>query len=91
MKQCGRFVVDGLFSHQEIESLLGIFQKGLQYGHSSGGASILDLHSGALSNGENFINIFSVTAGEPLWSESEFSIYKYLLSFDILSYLQTHN
>jgi hypothetical protein len=78
MKQCGRFVVDGLFSNEEIESLLGIFKKGLAYGHSSGGASILDLHSGALSKGENFINIFSVTADKPLWSESEMSTYKYL-------------
>jgi len=76
IKQCGRFVVDGLFSDQEIESLLGIFQKGLQYGHSSGGASILDLHSGALSKGENFINIFSATADKPLWNELELSTYK---------------
>lgn len=89
MKQCGRFVVDGLFSNEEIESLLGIFKKGLAYGHSSGGASILDLHSGALSKGENFINIFSVTADKPLWSESELATYKYL-DFVTLSFKFTH-
>ncbi|XP_046440484.1 2-oxoglutarate and iron-dependent oxygenase domain-containing protein 3-like [Daphnia pulex] len=75
MKQCGRFVMDGLFVENQIDTLLGIFQKGLQFGHSSGGASILDLHSGALSKGERFINVFSNPETQNLWSEAELAFY----------------
>jgi hypothetical protein len=71
MKQCGRFVTEGLFVEDQINTLLGIFQKGLQFGHSSGGASIFDLHSGALSKGERFINVFGNLETQNLWSEAE--------------------
>ena len=47
--KCGRAVVDGLFSIEESHRLLSIAKKGLVKGGSNGGASILDLHSGALS------------------------------------------
>ena len=47
--KCGRVVVDGLVSAEELDGLLRVAKKGLSRGGSSGGASILDLHSGALS------------------------------------------
>ena len=75
MKQCGRFVMDGLFLEDQVDKLLSIFEKGLQFGHSSGGASILDLHSGALSKGERFINVFSNPETKNLWSETELAFY----------------
>lgn len=75
MKQCGRFVMDGLFTEDQVNLLLSLFKKGLEYGHSSGGASILDLHSGALSKGERFINIFSNPETRNIWSEVELASY----------------
>ena len=75
IKQCGRFVVDGLFSEDQINTLLGIFQKGLEFGSSSGGASILDLHSGALSKGERFINVYSNPETRNIWSDVEMASY----------------
>lgn len=75
IKQCGRFVMDGLFQEDQLNTLLGIFKKGLQFGHSSGGASILDLHSGALSKGERFINIFTNPETKNIWSETELASY----------------
>ncbi len=47
--KCGRAIVDQLFSEEESHRLLSIAKKGLVKGGSNGGASILDLHSGALS------------------------------------------
>lgn len=69
-------MVDGLFEEEEIDTLLNIFRKGLKYGGSSGGASILDLHSGALSKGQNFINVFTSNPdGRNLWSQEELATY----------------
>ncbi|XP_076804084.1 2-oxoglutarate and iron-dependent oxygenase domain-containing protein 3-like [Clavelina lepadiformis] len=55
---CGRCVKDGIVSEKEVESLRQIVKNCLKYGGSSGGASILDLHSGAMSKGEKFVNIY---------------------------------
>ena len=63
---CGRCVKDGLLTASEVELLKSIAQRGLAYGGSSGGASILDLHSGALSKGEKFINIYQSLPKEEL-------------------------
>ena len=65
-KYCGRCVKDGLLSEEEVELLKHLAEGGLAYGGSSGGASILDLHSGALSKGEKFVNIYKYVAKEHL-------------------------
>ena len=70
--------MDGLFDEEQISSLLAIFHKGLKHGGSSGGASILDLHSGALSKGDKFINVFSLPEGRNLWTASELAVYTYV-------------
>ncbi|XP_026749935.1 2-oxoglutarate and iron-dependent oxygenase domain-containing protein 3-like [Galleria mellonella] len=75
-KQCKRFVSDKVISEREADELLTIAKKGLQLGGSSGGASILDLHSGALSMGEHFINIYKIAAAKNTFSENDFNIYR---------------
>ncbi|XP_041473402.1 2-oxoglutarate and iron-dependent oxygenase domain-containing protein 3-like isoform X1 [Lytechinus variegatus] len=57
-KVCGRGVMDTIVSEKEARQLVEVAKKGLSYGGSNGGASILDLHSGALSKGDSFINIY---------------------------------
>ncbi|XP_030840381.1 2-oxoglutarate and iron-dependent oxygenase domain-containing protein 3-like [Strongylocentrotus purpuratus] len=57
-KLCGRGVMDTIVSEKEAKQLVEVAKKGLSYGGSNGGASILDLHSGALSKGDSFINIY---------------------------------
>jgi hypothetical protein len=44
-------------THEEAEQLLDLAKRGFALGGSSGSASILDLHSGALSQGEAFVNV----------------------------------
>lgn len=75
IKQCGRSVMDGLFTEDEVRTLLNVFKKGLQYGQSTGGASILDLHSGALSMGERFVNVFTLLKGKSIWTQTELAAY----------------
>jgi len=58
--RCGRAVIDGVVTKQEAAQLLSIAKRGLTLGGSNGGASIIDLHSGALSKGDKFINIYSL-------------------------------
>ncbi|KAL3875793.1 hypothetical protein ACJMK2_033709 [Sinanodonta woodiana] len=77
-KHCRRVVMDNLVSEEEAAYLLGIAKKGLQFGGSSGGASILDLHSGALSKGDKFINIYRVLEEmhENVFTKNDFDIYR---------------
>ena len=56
--KCGRFIMDDIITVAESHKLLTILKKGLSKGGGNGGASILDLHSGALSHGDNFINLY---------------------------------
>ncbi|KAM3965534.1 2-oxoglutarate and iron-dependent oxygenase domain-containing protein 3 [Aphomia sociella] len=74
-KECKRFVTDKVISEREADQLLAIAKKGLKLGGSSGGASILDLHSGALSKGEHFVNIYSKVEAKNLFTEQDFNIY----------------
>ena len=73
-KRCGRCIMDNLFEKEKMVRLRQIAEKGLKYGGSNGGASILDLHSGALSRGEKFINIYSI--GKKIFSKGDFELYK---------------
>ncbi|CAG2171379.1 unnamed protein product [Oppiella nova] len=49
-------------------------------GGSSGGASILDLHTGALSMATNFVNIYKLIESKPqkeeVFSEKDFEVYR---------------
>lgn len=59
IKTCSRIVTDSVVDLEEASMLLNIAKRGLAHGGSNGGASILDLHSGALSMGEKFVNIYT--------------------------------
>ncbi|ESO87050.1 hypothetical protein LOTGIDRAFT_106996 [Lottia gigantea] len=77
-KKCGRVVMDNIVSKEDARHLLMVAKKGLALGGSNGGASILDLHSGALSKDNSFINIYRLIEDQQinLLSETDFSIYR---------------
>ncbi|XP_011311363.1 2-oxoglutarate and iron-dependent oxygenase domain-containing protein 3 [Fopius arisanus] len=75
-EKCGRIVTDKLVSTSETDVLLKIAVNGMNLGGSAGGASILDLHSGALSKGAHFINIFSLEEASRIFNPPDFAIYK---------------
>ncbi|XP_048346048.1 2-oxoglutarate and iron-dependent oxygenase domain-containing protein 3 isoform X2 [Sphaerodactylus townsendi] len=58
-RKCGRGITDAIISRGEAERIRRLAEKGLSLGGSDGGASILDLHSGALSLGKHFVNMYS--------------------------------
>ncbi|CAK1542146.1 unnamed protein product [Leptosia nina] len=75
-KKCKRFVTDTVVSSLEVDNLLFIAKKGLKYGRSLGGASIIDLHSGAMSKGQFFINIYESPNMKKLFTEDDFNLYR---------------
>jgi len=72
--RCGRFIADDLVTVSEAHKLLDLAKKGLAKGGGNGGASILDLHSGALSHGDNFINLYKTHPG--VFSQKDFETYR---------------
>lgn len=75
-EKCGRVVTDKLISATETDVLLKIAINGINLGGSNGGVSTLDLHSGALSKGNGFINIYLLDEATKIFNAAEFAIYK---------------
>lgn len=74
--KCGRFVTDNLVSEPEANLLIELAKKGLSFGGGTGGVSILDLHSGALSKGNSFINIYTLPEAKGFLNEDALKAYK---------------
>jgi len=74
---CGRVVTDSVVTAADAARLLDIAKAGFLHSGSDGGASILDLHSGALSRGDRFINIYTLISAvsESPFRESDFKLY----------------
>lgn len=79
-KKCGRYVTDKLVTANEADILLKIAKRGIALGGSDGGASILDLHSGALSYGQKFVNIYSIEESRKIFNTADLAIYKIVKS-----------
>ncbi|XP_045450349.1 2-oxoglutarate and iron-dependent oxygenase domain-containing protein 3-like [Melitaea cinxia] len=75
-KYCKRFVTDKVISLRETEELIKIAQKGLRHGGSSGGASIFDLHSGALSKGPHFVNVYKIKELKNHFTQEGFNTFR---------------
>ncbi|MPC43799.1 2-oxoglutarate and iron-dependent oxygenase domain-containing protein 3 [Portunus trituberculatus] len=69
-------VSDSLIKPGEVAALRNIAERGLAFGGSSGGASILDLHSGALSQGNAFVNIYKLETSRKIFTGEDFKIYR---------------
>ncbi|XP_008837881.1 2-oxoglutarate and iron-dependent oxygenase domain-containing protein 3 isoform X3 [Nannospalax galili] len=77
-RKCGRGVTDMVITREEAERIRSIAEKGLSLGGSDGGASILDLHSGALSVGKHFVNLYRYFGDkiQNIFSEEDFQLYR---------------
>lgn len=75
-EKCGRAVTDKLITGKETDVLLQLAKSAFALGSSDGGASILDLHSGALSYGKQFVNIYSLDNAKNVFSPQDFAIFK---------------
>lgn len=75
-EKCARVITDKLVSATETDVLLKLATSGLNLGGSDGGASILDLHTGALSKGTGFINIYELKEAKKIFNNADFAIYK---------------
>ncbi|XP_006886185.1 PREDICTED: 2-oxoglutarate and iron-dependent oxygenase domain-containing protein 3 [Elephantulus edwardii] len=77
-RKCGRGVSDMVITREEAARIRSIAEKGLALGGSDGGASILDLHSGALSVGKHFVNLYRYFGDkiQTVFSEEDFQLYR---------------
>ncbi|TWW81676.1 2-oxoglutarate and iron-dependent oxygenase domain-containing protein 3, partial [Takifugu flavidus] len=77
-QKCGRAVIDAVVSREEAQSLKRLAERGLALAGSEGGASILDLHSGALSMGKQFVNIYRYFGDHigDVFTEEDFQLYR---------------
>nr|XP_020641584.1 2-oxoglutarate and iron-dependent oxygenase domain-containing protein 3 [Pogona vitticeps] len=77
-RKCGRGVTDALINREEAERIRRIAERGLSLGGSDGGASILDLHSGALSLGKHFVNMYRYFGDKihDIFTEEDFQLYR---------------
>lgn len=77
-RKCGRGVSDTIITREEAQLIRSIAEKGLSLGGSDGGASILDLHSGALSVGKHFVNLYRYFGDkiQNVFSEDDFQLYR---------------
>ncbi|KAM4715359.1 2-oxoglutarate and iron-dependent oxygenase domain-containing protein 3 isoform 3-T3 [Anableps anableps] len=77
-QKCGRAVTDGVVTSEEAEALRRLAERGLALAGSEGGASILDLHSGALSMGKQFVNIYRYFGDQimDVFTEEDFKLYR---------------
>ncbi|XP_078510777.1 2-oxoglutarate and iron-dependent oxygenase domain-containing protein 3 isoform X2 [Lissotriton helveticus] len=76
--KCGRALSDALITIEEAKTIQRLAERGLALGGSDGGASILDLHSGALSMGTHFVNMYRYfgDAIKDVFSEEDFQLYR---------------
>ncbi|XP_030143247.4 2-oxoglutarate and iron-dependent oxygenase domain-containing protein 3 isoform X2 [Taeniopygia guttata] len=77
-RKCGRGVTDAVITREEAERIRRIAERGLSLGGSDGGASILDLHSGALSLGKHFVNLYRYFGDkiQDIFTEDDFALYR---------------
>ncbi|KAK9530715.1 hypothetical protein VZT92_012203 [Zoarces viviparus] len=77
-QKCGRAVTDGVVTREEAQVLRRLAERGLALAGSEGGASILDLHSGALSMGKQFVNIYRYFGDQlsDVFTQEDFQLYR---------------
>ncbi|XP_032358017.1 2-oxoglutarate and iron-dependent oxygenase domain-containing protein 3 [Etheostoma spectabile] len=76
--KCGRAVTDSVVTREEAQVLRRLAERGLALAGSDGGASILDLHSGALSMGKQFVNIYRYFGDQikDVFTQEDFQLYR---------------
>jgi len=76
--KCGRAVTDSVVTREEAQVLRRLAERGLALAGSEGGASILDLHSGALSMGKQFVNIYRYFGDQigDVFTQEDFQLYR---------------
>ncbi|CAG2165159.1 unnamed protein product [Oppiella nova] len=83
-QRCGRFVSDSVITESEAKHLLSVAERGLSLGGSSGGYSVLSVHSGTLSMANNFVNIYKLMEStqrktedlKELFTEKDLEVYR---------------
>ncbi|KAJ3107062.1 2-oxoglutarate and iron-dependent oxygenase domain-containing protein 3 [Phlyctochytrium planicorne] len=71
--KCGRFITDDFADSVTIETLIKISDKAMSFGKATGGPSIFDLASGAVTYEKRFLSVYK-KLDEPLLSKEEWDV-----------------
>jgi len=76
-EECGRLFVEGFASPEEVAALRDIAERGMAIGGGSGGPTILDLQTGALSFEDKFVDVWLAlnATGRRPYSKSDVKAY----------------
>lgn len=84
--KCGRFVSDSVANAQETSALIDLAKRGFSFGGGSQGVSILNFHSGALSKGKDFVNIYTLPEAKGFLNEEALTAFKVKFCESSLNY-----
>ncbi len=76
--KCGRRIVDGIFTSDDMNKLHEIVKKGMSFRESLGGPTILDINTGYIRDSAGLDNLF--TKGTDIFSEEDFAHYGRIIS-----------
>ena len=80
-ERCGRYATRNFISVEETDLLLDFAKRAFSLTKGgSGGATIYDLASSALSTGETFASIWSMPGHESTLSQDDYTFFKYVLN-----------
>uniref|UniRef100_A0A8C5N8H1 Urotensin-2 receptor 2 n=1 Tax=Gouania willdenowi TaxID=441366 RepID=A0A8C5N8H1_GOUWI len=90
-QKCGRAIIDSLVTRDEAHVLRRLAERGLALAGSEGGASILDLHSGALSMGKQFVNIYRYFGDQisDVFTAEDFKLYRHIILYSFAVIAET--
>ena len=79
--RCGKLIHDDFATADEVEGLRAIAARGMRLGGGAGGPTILDVHGGALSYKDKFIDVWTAfnATDTPPYRRSEVAIYATLV------------
>lgn len=75
-KRCGRYVTDVLLLSSEARKLLEMAKTGFELSSTKGSASIFDIHSGAITMDDKFVNIHSLPDSKKVFKQEFIYAYK---------------
>ena len=72
---CGRMILDGFITDEDVERLRGLTEKALAGRGRGGGPAIVDLNTGYIRDTEGLVNIYAQDGGDGLFTAEEYGFY----------------
>lgn len=75
-KHCGRFVVDNLFTHQEVYAIKDFMQRVFKEAKVEGAATVFDFHLGRLQYEGDSADLYKLNETKSIFQKGDLLIYQ---------------